>query len=706
MSKFTERLMRELQARKTVVPAPQKSMVPAPLKHPVSASTQSKNQQTVYAIAAGAQAASPLSIPTAPGAPPASREALILRDEKVMFVKAVCDFKVANPRLGMDKCCVLVADRDREILPELHRQKLLDGRRAYSNFRNWTEGRPERPALRNPATGQIDYSRADLLLPAYRSGFQERMEGDKRFWTALRAAFLQENKTKLTKLYRRTATEWIARDPEIKLPSLAQVTHYYKQQYPERFTAMMRRGETHYLQRYRDYIERDPDSIQPNQGWVADTQKCDFMIQSNGKAVRPSICVIMDIKSQHVISIQFTADAVNHQTIRNGLALGIVRYGRPQYFLTDNGTDFLKDGFTEPVLLNSGTSTQYAHSILRELDIEHRKAEAYNARAKIVERFFKEVAEYSREARGYLGNEPKDRPAKAELWARSGNCEHLMNEYAACEFIAGIVNSYHALPSHGKYLKGLTPAQAFAPGLRFSKPEMSLDALYRAFLMPLPEPRIVDPRGPSVHVARRRYTADPEGYAALIRRDGKPVMVKIAPFDTEHVFAFDLDGTYICRCTIPPLVPYFAETHAEKKLLAAEIKRIKHAKKQLRTMALRETGGFERLDPQTIISLPPEAFEGKPPAKLLDSRTSVKGDTHNPKIYVLPGEVGATDKSDPSVKPALPPPPPDPKKRRRRQLSQDIENHLLAPKTTARTAIADEPINNPKNRRKIDGNHL
>ena len=56
-----------------------------------------------------------------------------------------------------------------------------------------------------------------------------------------------------------------------------------------------------------------------------------------------------------------------------------------------------------------------------------------------------------------------------------------------------------------------------------------------------------------------------------------------------------------------------------------------------------ETGNWHKLDPWTLYQLPREAFLGPARLKLLDSMYSVKGETHNPKIYVLPSELRSGD---------------------------------------------------------------
>ena len=70
---------------------------------------------------------------------------------------------------------------------------------------------------------------------------------------------------------------------------------------------------------------------------------------------------------------------------------------------------------------------------------------------------------------------------------------------------------------------------------------------------------------------------------------------------------------------------------------------VRAEKKFLDTLAMDETGNWHKLDPWTLYQLPREAFLGPARLKLLDSMYSVKGETHNPKIYVLPSELRSGD---------------------------------------------------------------
>ena len=384
-----------------------------------------------------------------------------------------------------------------------------------------------------------------------------------------------------------------------------------------------------------------------NENWVADNLECDFYIRiqdSSGgwKAVRPWICAIMDVKSEYVVGCLLMEEGIDNAVIRAAFASAVLKFGRPRRFVTDNGADFCKRGFTVPVVFTPGVdnSEVYEHSILKELDIEHRVTEPYNAKAKPVERFFRELNEYSRETRGWIGNKIENRPASADLWSRPENCRYLMNKFQAAEFLQDAISRYHMRTAPGsKYLKGMSPEQAFtAPG-SVARPVASIQDLALATLMPLPESRIVNPRGPSVTVGRVRYVAEPgAGRESLWHYDNKPVMVKFDMVSIERCYLFDLSGKPLAICCAEQKVPYFATLAEEKAVLSDALADIRHDRKVLNAMLLNATGGFHKLDPEAIAQLPPESFAKNAVLRLVDQRTAVKGETHNPRIYVTKSE--------------------------------------------------------------------
>ena len=568
------------------------------------------------------------------------REERQLRDEKCLFIKLCYELHV-NERKPWPVAASFVAIHFRERFPLLAAKNLLN----YANLRSWRAQLCDNPGVNRPdPSAPPDFRYMDNLIRDY--GHTRELCGDPRFYIQLKAILLNSNKTKLTKEYRKLAELWMHEYPESKIPKLHQFRYYLKS-LPPRLLALACKGETFYAQHYENYISRDPDSVRVNENWVADNLECDFYIRiqdSSGgwKAVRPWICAIMDVKSEYVVGCLLMEEGIDNAVIRAAFASAILKFGRPRRFVTDNGADFCKRGFTVPVVFTPGVdnSEVYEHSILKELDIEHRVTEPYNAKAKPVERFFRELNEYSRETRGWIGNKIENRPASADLWSRPENCRYLMNKFQAAEFLQDAISRYHMRTAPGsKYLKGMSPEQAFtAPG-SVARPVASIQDLALATLMPLPESRIVNPRGPSVTVGRVRYVAEPgAGRESLWHYDNKPVMVKFDMVSIERCYLFDLSGKPLAICCAEQKVPYFATLAEEKAVLSDALADIRHDRKVLNAMLLNATGNFHKLDPEAIAQLPPESFAKNAVLRLVDQRTAVKGETHNPRIYVTKSE--------------------------------------------------------------------
>ena len=573
------------------------------------------------------------------------REERMLRDEKCLYIKYCWEEKQRGAT--WEQAAKIVALEKAGAMPRLAARNMLH----YNNLRNWRKLLCANPPQGKPKGEEPDFRYADNLIRNY--GASGHMNGDELFCKQLYAVCLTKNLVILNKEYRSLAQKWLTAYPERKIPTLCSFRYWLKKM-PPRLVALATKGPAFYAQHYQNYVPRDPDSIQVNEAWVGDNLECDFYIRTDdGRAVRPWLTAIQDIKSQYIVGMVLSDEGVDSADIRAALAGAVLTYGRPRIFLTDHGADFCKRGFTTPVVFTPGLSNSkaYEHCILKELDIEHRTAEPYNAKAKLVERFFHELNEYSRQARGWVGNCIENRPASAELWSRPENVRFLMDRKEAAAFIAEKIAMFHNKPApDSKYLKGMSPAQAFQSPDRMNRPALSALSLAFAFLTPIPEARIVEPRGPSVKVGGIRYVAR-EGAENLWHYDNQPVMVKFDMQSIDYCFIFDLSGSFLAVAHAEEEIPYFADAKEEKEKLSDTLAGIRHEEKILRAMILAKTGGFERLDPRTIAMLPPEAFANNARVRLLDSQNKVKGNTHLAQIYVLSGEAAAnlsdgSDRSD------------------------------------------------------------
>ena len=196
------------------------------------------------------------------------------------------------------------------------------------------------------------------------------------------------------------------------------------------------------------------------------------------------------------------------------------------------------------------------------------------------------------------------------------------------------LHDYHNTPGHGKFLNGLTPAQAFAPEHRHTRPPLTEPELYMAFLKPLNMPRKVDKRGPAIHLGKRRYVAANSDMLELYI--DQQVMVKFDNLDSGHCFVFELSGKFICECQVPEFHAYFMKTEDDRLRLAAAEKANQGRKKRSRALVYALTGGFHRLEPRSMPLLTPSMMDEGTRLQIVARHQSVKGLEHDHRIYGLP----------------------------------------------------------------------
>lgn len=174
-----------------------------------------------------------------------------LRDEKLQFIQ-LCLAEKQRGKAWPD-AALLIASRDAALMPRLSGRRLL----TYDNLRKWRE------VLGKTADGSPNWSNRDALLRNY--GRDTERQGDPAFWTAVLACYLNTQHPKLAKIYRKFAVKWRERYPSRAIPSVAAVRYYIARTFPRRLKALARDGENAFQQRFRDYIERDPETIRPNE---------------------------------------------------------------------------------------------------------------------------------------------------------------------------------------------------------------------------------------------------------------------------------------------------------------------------------------------------------------------------------------------------------------------------------------------------------
>ena len=182
-----------------------------------------------------------------------------------------------------------------------------------------------------------------------------------------------------------------------------------------------RLGQKAYKDQCEPYVKRLYDDLQSNDIWVCDNHTFDIMVDDgeHKKPVRVYLTAFLDVRSRKMMG-WYVTDAPCSDATLQALRRGIERYGIPKRILSDNGREFLTHDIGGRGFRKSREEDEhYIPTILDNLQIEFRTAMVKNARAKIVERAFREVKEeFSRLFEGYTGGSITERPERLKGMAK------------------------------------------------------------------------------------------------------------------------------------------------------------------------------------------------------------------------------------------------------------------------------------------------
>lgn len=508
-------------------------------------------------------------------------------NERYMFCRLVHEAVVKGYTQG--EAVAIVASRG-ELFPELVRAG-HGGQSALTpgNYRSWMK------KLGKHGNGRPRWDNKGALVDRYSTAVRERA-GAPEWWELFNGLYLSLNGPSLAASHRMACI--LARKAGMgdgDFPSKRQVAHWYKQNVDPMPVAVARYGEEWVTHHMLDFVRRDWENVMAGEVWVGDHHKFDAPVRVWNEekqawvAVRPWLTAWLDAKSLSFVGWIIRAGADEHPdslAIEDAFLMGTRANGNrpPLYIHTDRGKDYLSKGFAKDFV---PAGTEYAHSMIREMGVQVITAIAFNARAKLVERIFGNVAgEFSKWWPGYLGRSPETRPETAmEHWTNPETLPTLQQFTEA--FAIWLEDFYHNRAGGGKILDGKTPAEVWAarPELR---PAMTDEELFFAFLKPYAAHLPVVSRGGTVRALGREYQSE-----ELFRHLGKKVMIKLDRANAEHVYAFTLDGKLLCECLDCELkaIQALVRTDEDRKALSERMAECRRPLREARTVAREMAGG-------------------------------------------------------------------------------------------------------------------
>lgn len=371
-------------------------------------------------------------------------------------------------------------------------------------------------------------------------------------WQAFLYYYLDEGQHTIQKCLEYTKM-WIReKQPELytDIPSYSSFYRKLNRDIPEGVKVLGREGHKAYNDRCAPYIRRIYEDIASNEWWIADNHTFDvIVVDKNGKQHRPYLTAFMDARSGILTGYYITYNPSSEATLI-ALRKGILEYGIPDNIYVDNGREFLTFDIgglghrrKKP---KNGEERFEPPGVFKRLGINMTNAIVRNAKAKIIERRFRDVKDsLSRLFDTYTGGSVVEKPERLKGVLKKGE---IYSDDEFQEYVEAVIDYYFNLqPYHGAVPAdhGKLKMDVFNEHL-IKKRTATAEAL-NLMLMRSSRAQTVGRRGVHLDIAGGRIDYWNDDFVHLML--GKKVYFRYDPDNLSEVRIYDLEDRYIM--TVP-----------------------------------------------------------------------------------------------------------------------------------------------------------
>jgi len=341
---------------------------------------------------------------------------------------------------------------------------------------------------------------------------------------------------------------------------------------------LLRRGKKYSKDHYVMSLLRE-EALEVGDVWVADGHKLAFDIIDpvSGKPKRMMLILFFDWASRYPVGASI-ANTEDSEHILLALRNVIIHWGgRPRFVYLDNGKAFKSNLFHEK--WESHDLEKELCGVFPRLDIEVEFAKAYNARAKVVERFFRTFQEdFERYMATFRGASIADKPAflmRNEEWIRSLRKREPLTLDQAKQLMAVYFQEFYGKTPHGG-LAGKAPLEVFQKNP--APEDRRIDITELNFMMLKVEQRTVKANG--VQLANILFYHD-----YLMNYVGKKVYLRYDLMDMRSILVYDENEKLICQAMARKSTHPFVKL-AKDKPMARKVwkKQLQHQRKLEKTL--------------------------------------------------------------------------------------------------------------------------
>ena len=329
-------------------------------------------------------------------------------------------------------------------------------------------------------------------------------------------------------------------------------------------------------------ILRDNSLLNVGDVWVADghTLAFDIINPKTGKAQRMTMIMVIDWASRYPVgaSLAYTEDS---QHVQLAFRNAFLNYGGvPKYVYLDNGKAFRSKLFNEK--WQEHDLSHELSGIFPRLGVQVAFAESYNAKAKVIERFFKTFQErFERFVSSFRGASVADKPAtlmRNEKWARKMFESNPPTLQEAMQMIGFFIRHFYGESPH-LGLAGKTPWQVYS-----NSPvptEQRVGAKRLNFLMMSAVRKTL--RNNGIMLNKLHYW-----HEELMNHIGKEILIRYDLSDARWIVVYDLQDNFICQAEVRRAQDPFIYLDKTNPISVAELnKEHKAIKRHQRLIATR-----------------------------------------------------------------------------------------------------------------------
>jgi len=314
-------------------------------------------------------------------------------------------------------------------------------------------------------------------------------------------------------------------------------------------------------------ITRDVSKLEVGDVLVADGHRLNIQVKNpfTGKTCRPALVGFFDWKSGNLVGYEIMLEE-NVQCIFSALRNAVIRLGKtPKIVYLDNGKAWKSKVF------NNGIDFEQegVRGIFGSLEIEVVFAAPYNARAKVIERFFKELAKFERLQPSFIGTSIEDKPAwtkRNESFHKKAHNNHIPTVEEALMKLDTWIKEWWE-KTRCPHMKDKSIGEAFDEGRGPGVNETDLDEL-----MLVTEVKTIRANGV------RLFGAD--YYADALFGLRERVYVKYSYRNLSYVRIYDMNRRFLCTgervVPVHPMARYLGE--------AKDVEELKYKRRRQRAL--------------------------------------------------------------------------------------------------------------------------